>query len=77
MEKGREFWIEESQTNCQWDLLRKRGKWLFWRQKDYYAQENEKKNNYLCQVKWLLAKSTKETRTTNYDRALITSVNSN
>lgn len=43
MEKGREFWIEESQTNCQWDLLKKRGKWLFWRQKDYYAQENEKK----------------------------------
>ena len=29
MEKGREFWIEENQTNCQWDLLRKRGKWLF------------------------------------------------
>lgn len=51
MEKGREFWIEESQTNCQWDLLRKRGKWLFWRQKDYYAQENEKKKPITC-VKW-------------------------
>lgn len=50
MEKGREFWIEESQTNCQWDLLRKRGKWLFWRQKDYYAQENEKKT--ITCVKW-------------------------